>query len=351
MLTVFKNLDVFSQVFIFFTLFICILISLWPPKISKNNLMCLILFSICSVSAFMSSKILYIYFWMETANVSIFIMLFKDCKLNVTLQFMIYTLVSACIVLIGILYHASWLLFLGIAIKIPIWPFYYWLPTVHSGAPTICSILLASIILKFSSLMLIRTQIEISLLLQYIICFGVLCASCQMRMHKNLKTIVSYSSIIHMGMYLFLLPKLNDFTFCLLQHSITISCAFFVLDKIKRKYKTLNINELIIDFNDWLLLMLTILILIGIPFSYGFISECITIICITKSSILCSLIICLSLLIEASYLVYVLSKIEIMQKMSILQQRENRQNYILCLLFLVIFTIGIFPKLFYKTFC
>lgn len=279
--------------------------------------------------------------------------MFKNSKLNVTLQFVIYTLISACIVLAAILCNSAWLLFWGIAIKIPIWPFYYWLPNVHSKSSTTCSILLASVILKFSSLILVRSEVQLisaSAHFHSLLSFGILCAACQMCMHKNIKTIIAYSSIIHMGMYLFVLPKLQDFTFCLLQHSIAISLAFFTLDKIKSQYETLNTMKLKLCTKDWILLMIVILNLIGVPFTYGFISEVISIIYITRYSIVCAAIIAISLLISSSYLISSLFMIETIPTNQ--RQKSNiKQDCIIYTLLLIIFVIGLFPKIFYTTFC
>ena len=101
-----------------------------------------------------------------------------------------------------------WLaLFVGFAIKVPVFPFHTWLPLAHVEAPTAVSILLAGVLLKMGTYGLLRVNFAILpiatrdfawllMLLGFVnIVYGALCAMAQ----TDLKKLVAYSSINHMG--------------------------------------------------------------------------------------------------------------------------------------------------------
>jgi len=102
-----------------------------------------------------------------------------------------------------------WLaLFIGFAIKIPAFPFHTWLPDAHVEAPTAISVILAGVLLKMGNYGILRINFgmlpEATAQLSYYclgalgafnIVYGALCAMAQ----KDLKKLVAYSSISHMG--------------------------------------------------------------------------------------------------------------------------------------------------------
>lgn len=103
-------------------------------------------------------------------------------------------------------------LFIGFAIKVPVFPFHTWLPDAHVEAPTAISVILAGVLLKMGTYGMLRISFPmlpdamkfepfaygLALLGLINILYGAFCAMAQ----KDLKKLVAYSSISHMGIVL-----------------------------------------------------------------------------------------------------------------------------------------------------
>ena len=133
------------------------------------------------------------------------------------------------------------LLFIGFAIKVPIFPFHTWLPDAHVDAPTAVSVILAGVLLKMGTYGIMRISYPIlpesahwfagafAVLAIINIVYGALCAMAQ----QDLKKLVAYSSISHMG---FVLLGMSAFTTVGMSGAIlqmfnhgTISAMLFLL--------------------------------------------------------------------------------------------------------------------------
>jgi len=115
--------------------------------------------------------------------------------------------------------HLIWLaLFIGFAIKVPVFPFHTWLPDAHVEAPTAVSVILAGVLLKMGTYGLLRISYPMlpdqALWFSYTlgvlgvvnILYGAYCALAQ----SDMKKLVAYSSISHMGFVMLGMAAMNS---------------------------------------------------------------------------------------------------------------------------------------------
>ncbi len=133
--------------------------------------------------------------------------------------------------------------FIAFAIKVPVWPFHTWLPDAHVEAPTAVSVILAGVLLKMGTYGMLRISwpmfpaplkslsFWISLLGVIAIIYGALVSMAQ----KDLKKLVAYSSVSHMGFCMLALgafsstQAINGCMFQMLSHGLLTGAMFLLV--------------------------------------------------------------------------------------------------------------------------
>jgi NADH-quinone oxidoreductase subunit M len=146
---------------------------------------------------------------------------------------------------------------LGFAVKVPMWPFHTWLPDAHTEAPTIGSVLLAGVMLKMGTYGFIRIALP---MLPYgaqrfapwiglLAAIGIVYAALACLAQKDLKRLIAFSSVGHMGFVMLGIATLSTIgiqaaLFGMVAHGIITGMLFFCVGSVYDRYHTRQISEI-----------------------------------------------------------------------------------------------------------
>jgi NADH-quinone oxidoreductase subunit M len=149
------------------------------------------------------------------------------------------------------------LLLAGFAIKVPMFPFHTWLPLAHVEAPTAGSILLAGVLLKVGSYGLMRFNIGMTPLgaarlfplLATLAVIGIIYGALAALAQTDIKRLVAYSSVSHMGFIVLGIFALNatamdGSAIQMINHGLTTGALFAGVGMIYERYHTRDMTEL-----------------------------------------------------------------------------------------------------------
>ena len=152
---------------------------------------------------------------------------------------------------------AAVLIALGLAVKTPLWPLHIWLPDAHSKAPTVGSVVLAAVLLKLGTYGFVRFWLPVvdpewPLLAPFVAglaVVGVVYAALACLAQTDLKRLIAYSSVGHMG---FVVLAIASFTiggvqaavYASVAHGLITGLLFFLAGAIKDRYGTGDLAEL-----------------------------------------------------------------------------------------------------------
>jgi len=273
------------------------------------------------LGVFVSLDLVLFYFFWEVMLVPMYFLIGMwggERREYAAIKFFLYTLVGSVVMLLGILalyftanphtfgmielarqqgtfLHAFQLVvflafYVGFAIKIPVFPFHTWLPDAHVEAPTAISVLLAGVLLKMGGYGLLRISypilpqgahwfaLPLAILGVINIVYGSLVAMAQ----KDLKKLIAYSSVGHMGFVLLgvaaMTPTgLNGAMMQMFNHGIITGALFLLVGVLYDRAHTREIEAfggLAVRVPVYVGIMsFTMFASLGLPGLSGFVSE------------------------------------------------------------------------------
>lgn len=277
----------------------------------------------------------------------------------------------------GIAALVFWGLFLGFAIKVPLFPFHTWLPDAHVEAPTAGSVILAGVLLKMGTYGFLRVSMPIvpdacrdfagwiAVLALISIVYGALCAMAQ----PDLKKLIAYSSVNHMG-YVMLgiaaaaaIPAtagagvldakaaaLNGAVLQMFSHGIITGALFFLVGVIYERAHLRDVNafgglaKVMPVYGG--LMMLACFASLGLPGLAGFVAEFLVFLGAFGSFPLVTGLALIGVAVTAAYFLWIIQKIflgPVNVQWRALHDMDRGELAAVVPLAVIMFIVGIFP--------
>ncbi len=148
-------------------------------------------------------------------------------------------------------------MFVGFAVKVPMFSFHTWLPDAHTQAPTQGSVILAAVLLKLGTYGFVRIAIPVlpeaakawAPYIGGLAVIGIIYGSLGCLAQTDMKRLIAFSSVAHMGFVMLGISTLTSFgmnaaMFGMVAHGLITGMLFFVAGSVKERYHTLEIKRI-----------------------------------------------------------------------------------------------------------
>ena len=379
------------------------LIFLITNKTDRNNsstfIGLLLLTQAGMMGVFVATDALLFYFFWELALIPVYFLCSKwggEKRIQATFKFFVYTFVGSLLMLVGIIYvymhtpslsadsaHSFyinafyntllspkqqdwlfWLFFVAFAIKIPIFPFHTWQPSVYEQANYPSVMAMSSVMVKMGLFGMLRWLLPIfpAAVAKYdhfiiILCIaGLLYASCIALYQNDLKRFVAWSSIAHLALIAAAIFTTNTLGLQgvmleMLNHGINILALWLIVDIIEKKTGVRKITELsgLAGKSPVLAIFLLIIALanIALPLTNSFVSEFLMLNGIFDFNKWYAAFACLGVVLSAVYMLSMIQRTFFGKTNEVAERGGNlnvAQYVVLCVLVGGILFLGIYPE-------
>jgi NADH-quinone oxidoreductase subunit M len=350
------------------------------------------------MGVFLAMDALLFYFFWELALIPVYFLCSQwggERRIQVTFKFFVYTFLGSVLMLIGILYvytqtadhsfsiasfyntkialHTQlwlfWLFFIAFAIKIPIFPFHTWQPDTYEQSPTAVTMVLSGIMVKMGILGLLRWLLPVLSLASYqwgdtvtwFAIAGMIYASLIAMQQDDMKRLVAYSSIAHMGLMVVAIFSESKMSIqgTLIQtftHGINIIGLWIIVEVIERQFGTRKFSELggLAQKAPALAIFFVVIALanIALPLTNAFVGEFLMFSgifgsSVTKYNLLFTVLAGVCIILAAIYTLNMVRKVLYGNTGKLVEKGVDLrpvEKLALSILVIVIFCIGVYPQ-------
>jgi len=355
------------------------------------------------MGVFVARDALVFYFFWELALIPVYFLCSQwggEKRIQATFKFFVYTFVGSLLMLTGIIYvylhtaprlfedgtqalhsfrldafyHASlnageqgwlfWLFFIAFAIKMPIFPFHTWQPDTYDQSPTPVTMVLSGIMVKMGLFGVIKWLIPIfplavprfTNIVMILSIVGIIYASCIAMVQDNLKKLVAYSSIAHIGVMCAAIFAMNEISLQgimiqMFSHGINIIGLWIVIEMIEKQTGVKNMSQLggVAHKAPVLTIMLVIIAFanIALPLTNAFVGEFMMFAGIYKYSVWMAAVAGLSIILAAVYTLNMIQKVFYGTTNTLTENIKDislNEKLGLGLIVIMIFAFGVYPQ-------
>jgi len=252
--------------------------------------------------------------------------------------------------------------FLAYAIKIPLIPFHTWQANVYQKAPTVGTMLLSGIMLKMGLYSVIRWQLPIApdaakehmTLFMGLGVAGVIYGSIVALRQKDLKKLLAYSSLAHVGLiaagaYTLTLDGLRGAVLQMIAHGFVVVGLFFAAEIIYRRYETHTISEMggiraqTPKFTS--MFMLLVLASVALPSTFNFVGEFTVLYSLSQVNIWIAILGGTTIILGAYYMLKMFQQVMLGETNTrVFADVTFNEALPLVLIIAVLFFFGMYPK-------
>ena len=375
------------------------------PKISQDKWLCiqLLILQTGLLGVFLSVDIFLFYIFWELVLIPTYFIIVLwggEHRVKSALQFFVFTmgasfLMLLAILVLGILYFQQtgefsfdmnlwrnlnlgnlegiffWAFAVAFAVKIPLFPFHFWMPAAYKNAPWMGTIFMSALLSKMGIYGFFRVAIPLfpSAAQSYATIFlvlaviSILYAASIAMIQKDLKMVITYSSMSHLGLIMvgiFSFHSLawNGAILQLINHSLITTSLFLILSFLSNHFKTDQVGGFfglakVIPKFCFVFFLLT-LASIGFPSTNGFIGEFTILVGSFQTVAPFAVLSALGLILSAVYMLRINQKVFFgaVPETSFYKKKDLSliEFFILLPSLIAIFWIGIYPKFFFQWF-
>jgi len=374
---------------------ICILSSWNAVKVRvKEYMLAFLVLETMMVGMFCALDMVVFYIFFEAVLIPMFIIIGVwggARRVYAAFKFFLYTLAGSVLMLLAVLAMyfiaetsditvllrtafdpqvQTWLwlaFFASFAVKVPMWPVHTWLPDAHVEAPTAGSVILAGVLLKMGAYGFVRFSIPmLPVATDFFIplvftlsCVAIVYTSLVALVQQDMKKLIAYSSVAHMGIVTIGLFSLNQqgiegALFQMLSHGIVSGALFLIVGVVYDRLHTRDINRyggLVERMPLYaFVFMIFMLASVGLPGTSGFVGEILVLIGAFQVNTWVAAIAALGMILGAAYMLFLYRRI-IFGKLTkddlkSMMDLDRREIAIFAPLIVLVFWMGIYPSTF-----